>query len=89
MSTVNEETRGLRKTREGIVISDCQDKTIIVNVERRTAHSLYKKVIKVSKKYYAHDEKNEAKVGDKVAITETKPLSKTKCWRLVSVLSHS
>jgi len=81
--------RGLRKQREGIVVSDCQDKTIIVNVERRVSHPLYQKVVKQNKKYYAHDEENQAKVGDKVRIVETRPLSKTKRWRLLSVLSSA
>ena len=83
------EERNLRKTREGIVVSDCQDKTIVVEVTRRTSHPLYKKVVKSTKKYYAHDERNEAKIGDKVNIIETRPYSKTKCWRLVKVLGQS
>ena len=78
--------RNLRKTREGTVVSDCQDKTIVVEVTRRTSHPLYKKVVKSTKKYYAHDESNDAKIGDKVSIAETRPYSKTKCWRLVKVL---
>jgi small subunit ribosomal protein S17 len=82
-------TRNLRKMREGIVVSDCQDKTIVVEVTRRTSHALYKKVVKSTKKYYAHDENNEAKVGDKVSIQETKPSSKLKCWRLVKILGQS
>lgn len=81
--------RGLRKEREGIVVSDCQDKTIIIEVTRRKAHPLYKKVVKSTKKYYAHDEKNEAKIGDKVTISETRPLSKTKRWRLVKIHGQS
>jgi len=81
--------RGLRKQREGIVVSDCQDKTIVVNVERRVSHPLYQKVVRLNKKYYAHDEENQAKVGDKVRIVETRPLSKTKRWRLLSVLSST
>ena len=81
--------RNLRKKREGIVVSDCQDKTIVVEVTRRTSHPLYKKVLKLSKKYYAHDEDNKAKIGDKVVIVETRPLSKTKRWRLISVHGQS
>ena len=81
--------RNLRKKREGIVVSDCQDKTIVVEVTRTTSHKLYKKVVKLSKKYYAHDEDNKAKVGDKVTIAETRPLSKTKRWRLVSIHGQS
>ena len=81
--------RGNRKERVGVVVSDCQEKTIIVEVERRTAHPLYKKVVKTSKKYTADDQKNEAKVGDKVKIVETRPLSKTKRWRLTEVISKA
>ncbi len=81
--------RGNRKERVGIVVSDCQEKTIIVEVERRTAHKLYKKVVKTSKKYTADDQKNEAKVGDKVKIVETRPLSKTKRWRLSDIISKA
>ena len=81
--------RNVRKTREGIVVSDCQDKTIVVEVIRRTSHPLYKKVVKSTKKYYAHDEENKAKVGDKVTISETRPLSKLKRWRLVEVHGQS
>ena len=83
------DTRNLRKKREGIVVSDCQDKTIVVEVQRRTPHPRYKKVIKLSKKYYAHDEENKAKVGDKVVIAETRPISKNKRWRLVSIHGQS
>ncbi len=89
MNTEKKTERNLRKEREGVVVSDCQDKTIVVEVTRRTSHPLYKKVIKQTKKYYAHDENNQAKAGDKVIIVETRPLSKTKRWRLVEVLSQS
>ena len=81
--------RGNRKERVGTVVSDCQDKTIIVKVERRVSHPLYKKVVKTSKKYAADDQKNEAKVGDKVRIVETRPLSKTKRWRLAAIISKA
>ena len=81
--------RNVRKTREGVVVSDCQNKTIVVEVTRRTSHPLYKKVVKSTKKYYAHDEENKAKVGDKVTISETRPLSKLKRWRLVEVHGQS
>jgi small subunit ribosomal protein S17 len=84
-----EKKRGQRKVRTGIVVSDCQDKTIVVRVDRRTAHPLYRKVITLAKKYYAHDEANEAKVGDRVEIAETRPLSKTKRWRLTAVLHRA
>jgi small subunit ribosomal protein S17 len=76
----------MRKVREGLVVSDKMDKTIVVLVERKIKHPLYKKVIRRSKKYKAHDETNRCKVGDRVRIMETCPLSKQKCWRLVEVL---
>ena len=81
--------RGHRKERTGEVISNTMAKTIIVRVERRFPHPKYKKVITGYKKFYAHDEKNEAKIGDRVRIEETRPLSKTKRWRLVAVLERS
>ena len=78
-----------RKVREGVVLSDKQDKTIVVVVQRKAPHPLYKKVVKSSKKYYAHDENNDAKAGDKVRIVETRPLSKMKRWRLLEVIEKS
>lgn len=81
--------RGKRKSREGMVISDGMDKTIVVRVERRERHPLYGKEIKLYKKYYAHDEKNEAHVGDKVSIVETRPLSRLKRWRLVEIMEKA
>ncbi len=81
-------TRGVRKLRDGIVVSDAMDKTVIVSVERRFRHPVYGKEITRSKKFYAHDEKNEAKKGDWVRIMETRPLSKLKRWRLVEVLKR-
>lgn len=81
--------RGHRKERTGVVVSDVQDKTIIVAVDRRTPHPLYKKVIKVKKKFTAHDEANEAKVGDTVRIMETRPLSKRKRWRLTEIINRA
>ena len=78
--------RGNRKERVGEVISNKMTKTIIVRVERRFPHPKYKKVVTGYKKFYAHDEKNDAKVGDRVRIEETRPLSKTKRWRLVEVV---
>ena len=77
--------RGVRKSREGVVISDAMDKTIVVSVSTRKTHPLYKKQYTFSKKFMAHDEKNEAKKGDRVVIAETRPLSKTKRWRLVEI----
>lgn len=78
--------RGTRKTVEGKVISNKMDKTIIVRAERLVKHRLYEKYIRRWTKYVAHDEKNEANIGDKVEIVETRPLSKTKCWRLTKVV---
>jgi small subunit ribosomal protein S17 len=78
--------RGAKKERVGVVISDKMEKTIVVRVERVTKHPLYNKVIKRFLKFKAHDEKNEAKNGDKVKIAETRPLSKDKRWRLVEIL---
>ena len=76
------------KERQGIVVSDKMDKTIVVRVDRRTRHPVYGKVMNLSKKYYAHDEKNEAKIGDVVQIIESRPLSKSKRWTLVKIVSH-
>jgi small subunit ribosomal protein S17 len=80
--------RGNRKERVGEVISNKMSKTIVVRVERRFPHPKYKKVVTGFKKFYAHDEKSEAKMGDRVRIVETRPLSKTKCWRLVEVVER-
>lgn len=81
--------RASRKERQGVVVSDKQDKTIIVRVERRTTHPLYGKTMKVSKRYHVHDESNDAGVGDTVRITETRPLSKLKRWRLQSIVERA
>ncbi len=81
--------RGHRKERVGEVISNKMTKTIIVRVERRFPHPRYKKVVTGYSKFYAHDEKSEAKVGDRVLIRETRPLSKTKNWRLVEVVERN
>lgn len=89
MTTDKEVKRGNRKERVGQVVSDVQNKTIVIEVTRRTAHKLYKKVVKSKKKYTAHDENNEAKVGDMVRIVETRPLSKNKRWRLLEIISHA
>lgn len=80
--------RSHRKERIGTVVSDSSDKTIIVEVVRRAPHPLYKKVVKSKKRYATHDEKNEAKIGDTVQIVETRPLSKTKCWRLEKIINR-
>lgn len=80
--------RGQRKERIGEVISDKMTKTIVVRVERRFPHPRFKKIITRFKKFYAHDEKCEAKIGDRVRIQETRPLSKTKRWRLIEVVQR-
>jgi small subunit ribosomal protein S17 len=83
------EERGHRKERVGEVISNKMTKTIIVRVERRFPHPRYKKVVTGYSKFYAHDEKSEAKVGDRVRIRETRPLSKMKNWRLIEVVEKN
>jgi small subunit ribosomal protein S17 len=82
-------TRGHKKERVGEVISNKMAKTIVVRVERRFPHPVFKKVVTQFNKFYAHDEKNEAKPGDRVRIQECRPLSKTKRWRLVEVVERS
>ena len=84
-----ENTRNLRKTRVGVVVSNKMDKTIVVALKDNVRHPLYKKIIKRTIKLKAHDEENTCNVGDKVKIMETRPLSKDKRWRLVSVLERS
>src|ERR1043166_9690343 len=81
--------RAHRKERVGNVVSDKMDKTIVVRVERRFRHPRFKKVVTAYSKFYAHDEKDEARVGDRVRIQETRPLSKTKCWRLVEIVERN
>ena len=76
-----------RKTREGLVVSDKMDKTVVVAVETKKVHPLYKKAVKATKKYKVHDENNVCKIGDKVKIVETRPLSKEKSWRVVETIS--
>jgi len=83
-----EKDRGLRKTRIGVVLSNKMDKSIVVAVERKVQHKLYKKYFKRTTKFVSHDEANECKVGDKVMIMETRPLSKTKRWRLVEIMER-
>lgn len=78
-----------RKVRSGVVVSDKADKTVTVQVERRMRHPLYGKGVKVTKKFHAHDENNEYKVGDEVRIMETRPMSKTKRWRVVELLKRA
>jgi len=84
----SETTVHKRKTRVGVVISDKMDKTIVVEHVARVPHPRFKKIVKKSKKYYVHDEKGEAAIGDRVRIVETRPTSKLKRWSLAEVLSH-
>jgi small subunit ribosomal protein S17 len=81
--------RNLRKERVGLVTSDKMDKTITVSIERKVKHPIYGKFVKTTKKFKAHDEANDAKSGDTVRISETRPLSKTKRWRVVEVLARA
>ena len=81
--------RNLRKTRVGVVVSDKMDKTIVVAVEQKVKHPLYKKYIMRTKKLKAHDEQNECGIGDKVMVMETRPLSKDKNWRLVNIIEKA
>jgi small subunit ribosomal protein S17 len=77
-----------RKVRVGVIVSDKPNKTVVVQVERRISHPMYGKGVARTKKYYAHDEKNEYKVGDTVRITETRPLSKLKRWRVIALVER-
>ena len=81
--------RGRRKTREGLVLSDKMDKTVVVGVEDRVKHALYGKVMRRTSKLKAHDERNQCRTGDRVLIMETRPLSATKRWRVVEVLEKA
>ncbi|MBD3237667.1 MAG: 30S ribosomal protein S17 [Candidatus Eisenbacteria bacterium] len=83
------EKRGQRKTREGVVVSADMNKTIVIEMKRRLRHPIYGKYVTRRKKFYVHDENNECRVGDTVRIMETRPLSKLKRWRLVSVLERA
>lgn len=76
------------KTRIGVVVSDKMAKTIVVEVERRVPHAQFKKIVRKTKKFYAHDEDGKAKIGDKVRIQESRPLSKLKRWTLLEVVAH-
>ena len=89
MNTPSMPERGQRKTKTGRVVSDKMDKTIVVSVERLTRHRLYKRVIRLSTKFKAHDETNDAHVGDTVLIEESRPLSATKRWRLIRVAQRA
>ncbi|MCR5822194.1 MAG: 30S ribosomal protein S17 [Bacteroidales bacterium] len=81
--------RNLRKERIGVVVSNKMDKSIVILVERKVKHPKYGKFVKKSTKFMAHDEKNEANMGDTVRIMETRPLSKNKCWRLVEIIERA
>ena len=88
MSEATTQQSHLHKQRVGIVVSTKMDKTIVVEYVARVPHPKFKKIVKKTKKFYAHDEKGEAAIGDKVRIEETRPMSKLKRWRLQEVLSH-
>lgn len=83
------ETRNLRKTRTGIVVSNNMDKTVVVEVATKIQHEKYNKYIKRHSRFKAHDEKNDCQVGDKVRIVETRPLSKTKHWRVAEIIERA
>lgn len=83
------EARKLRKTRQGVVVSNKMDKTIVVAAKFKEKHPIYGKFVSKTKKYYAHDEKNDANVGDTVLIMETRPLSKQKRWRVVKIVERA
>jgi len=87
-ATAAESQPHLRKTRVGVVVSDKMEKTIVVEHVARVPHPKFNKIVKRSKKYYVHDETSQAKIGDRVRIVETKPLSKLKRWSLAEVISH-
>lgn len=87
-TTPPEDNRSARKTRVGVVLSDKMDKTIVVGVVRRVPHPKFRKIVKKTTKLYAADDAGEAKVGDRVRVMETRPLSKLKRWRLIEVLKH-
>jgi small subunit ribosomal protein S17 len=89
MSAMEAPARSRRKTKVGRVVSDKMDKTIVVSVERLSRHKLYKRVIRLTTKFKAHDERNEAHVGDTVRIEESRPLSATKRWRLVEIVARA
>lgn len=83
------EKRNYRKTRQGVVVSDANDKTCVVEIKERKPHPIYGKMITTTKKFHAHDEHNEAHIGDTVSIMETRPLSKMKRWRLVKIVEKA
>jgi small subunit ribosomal protein S17 len=88
-SNVTDNTRGRRKVRVGVVVSDARDKTVTVEVPNQMSHPRYDKVVRRSTKFHAHDEANDAKIGDTVRIMETRPMSKQKRWRVVEVVERA
>ena len=86
---VSTETRAFRKTREGLVVSDKMEKTVVVSVEDRVKHALYGKVLRRTSRLKAHDETNDCGIGDRVQLMETRPLSATKRWRVVSIVERA
>jgi len=87
--TTKQERTSTRKVREGVVVSDKMDKTVVVSVESRVKHPLYSKVMTQTARYKAHDERNECGIGDRVRIIETRPLSATKRWRVLEILEKA
>ncbi len=81
--------RNLRKTRTGVVVSDKMDKTVVIAIQDNVRHPLYKKIVKRTVKLKAHDENNECRVGDRVAVMETRHLSKDKCWRVINIVEKA
>jgi small subunit ribosomal protein S17 len=88
-ASVRDDSRNTRKTREGLVVSDKMDKTVVVSVEDRVKHALYGKVLRRTNKLKAHDEQNQCGIGDRVLIMETRPLSASKRWRIIEVLEKA
>ena len=86
---MSEETRGIRKTRVGVVVSDKMDKTIVVEIRTRVRHPLYGKIMNRTTKLKAHDEKNDCGIGDKVLVMETRPISREKRWRLIEIIEKA
>ena len=87
--TENSAARAARKTRVGLVVSDKMEKTVVVSIERRVQHPVYGKMVRRTKRFKAHDERNEAKTGDTVRIMETRPMSKDKRWRVVEIVERA
>ena len=88
-STAEDAVRNARKVREGVVVSNKMNKTIVISIVERVRHPRYSKFVARTKKLYAHDEANDANIGDRVRVMETRPLSKTKRWRLVEILERA